>query len=378
MTRRKDTGAEPQDQQDAVDAQVTEAMAATMPEAPAAEDRPLEIPLADPAEQTAPLPSAPPARRSGVLGPLLGGALAALGGFGLSHFNVFGLAAPDSSVEVAALGQRLDVTLAELQAGQTDLDKGLRQGIDGLAGRVAVLETAPEADVSGLAALEQRLRVIEALPVGGEASTAALATQLAELERRIAALPTDAADTAKIDAALARLTAAEAEAVARAAEAAALAEATARARALEVLVTAVASGAGFESELAAVADPDLQAALAPHVAGVTSLAQLQADFPQAARAVLQLARAADTEAGWGTRLLDFLGAQTGARSLTPQEGADPDAILSRAEFALAEGRLPDALGELQALDPAIRAPLETWIAAAGARVAVDAALAGAM
>ena len=366
MTRRKDTGAEPQDTQDAAKAQVTEALAAAMPEAPAAEDLQPEIPLA-----TALAAPEPPARRSGVLGPLLGGALAALGGFGLSHFNVFDLAAPDTSAEVAALGQRLDATLEEL-------DQGLRQRIDGLADRVAALEAAPELDLSGLAALDQRLQAIEALPAGDGASTAAIAAQLAELERRIAALPTDAAGSAQIDDALARLTAAEAEAEARAAEAAALAEATAQARALEVLATAVASGARFESELAAVADPDLQAALAPHLAGVASQAQLQADFPEAARAVLQLARAADTEAGWGTRLLDFLGAQTGARSLTPREGTDPDAILSRAEFALTEGRLPDALGELQALDPAIRAPLEPWIAAAGARVAVDAAVAGAM
>jgi len=365
MTRRKDTGAEPQDSQNAAEAHVPEALAAAMPEDRVAEDRASDPPFA------APLTSAPTARRSGVLGPILGGALAALGGFGLSHFNVVGLAAPDNSAEVAAFGKRLDATLAEF-------DQELRQGIGGLADRVAALEAAPDLDLSGLAALDQRLQAIEALPAGGEASTAALAAQLAELERRIAALPTDAAGSAEIDAALARLTAAEAEAQARAAEAAVLAEATARARALEVLAAAVASGAGFESELAAVADPKLQAALAPHVAGVASQAQLQADFPQAARTVLQLARAADTEAGWGTRLLDFLGAQTGARSLTPREGTDPDAILSRAEFALTEGRLPDALRELEALDPAIRASLEPWITAAAARVAVDAAVTGAM
>jgi hypothetical protein len=103
---------------------------------------------------------------------------------------------------------------------------------------------------------------------------------------------------------------------------------------------------------------------------------LQAEFPDLARQVLALARA-DTEAdGWGARLLDFLAAQTGARSLTPREGDDPDAILSRAEFALGEGRLADALTDLQALDPALRAPLDGWIARAEARLAALAALEG--
>ena len=71
---------------------------------------------------------------------------------------------------------------------------------------------------------------------------------------------------------------------------------------------------------------------------------------------------------------DFLAAQTGARSLTPREGTDPDAILSRAEFALSEGRLADALAEVTTLPDPIRAPFSDWIARAEARLAVTAAL----
>jgi hypothetical protein len=312
------------------------------------------------------------------MGPLLGGALAALGGFGLSHFNVFGLVAPNQSAEVAALGQRLDAAIATVEDGQAGLESGLRQGLDELASRVSTLEAAPTVDTSGLDDLNRRLQAIEAMPAGGDASTAALAAKLAQLEQRLAALPEGGAGTAEVDAALARLAEVEAEAKARAAEAEAVAQAAAQARALDVLAAAVASGAGFEGELAAVADPDLQAALAAHVAGVAPISRLQADFPAAARAALQLARANDTEAGWGARVLDFLGAQTGARSLTPREGTDPDAILSRAEFALGEGRLADALAELGTLDASVRGPLEGWITAAEARLAVDTALAGAM
>lgn len=370
MTRRKDaasdTSAEAVGGSDVPETDV--------PEGHGAADKVLEADRQP--EQTA--PPAAPARRSGVLGPLLGGALAAIGGFALSHFNALGLVAPDQSAEVAVLGQRLDAAVAALESGQAGLESGLRQGIDDLAARISALEAAPAVDTSGLTDLDRRLKAIEAMPSGGDASTAALAAKLAELERKLAALPEGGAGTAEVDAALARLAEVEAEAKARAAEAEAAAQAAAQARALEELATAVASGAGFEGELAAVADPDLQAALSAHVAGVAPISQLQADFPAAARAALQLARANDTEAGWGARILDFLGAQTGARSLTPREGTDPDAILSRAEFALGEGRLADALAELGTLDPGVRGPLDGWIAAAEARLAVDTALAGAL
>lgn len=314
-------------------------------------------------------------RRSGVLAPLLGGALAALGGFGLSHFNVFGLSAPDQGAAVAALEQRLEDLAA--QADQAPAILGLQQALDVLVARVQAIEDAPVpvVDLSRLDGIEQRLEVIETLPAGLDASTTALAAQLAETERKVAALSASGVDPGAVDAALARLAVVEADAKARADEAAALAEAAERNRNLEALAAAIASGSGFAAELAALSDPGLQAALTPHVAGVVTFAQLQADFPEAARAALQLDRAVDTNAGWGTRLLDFLGAQTGARSLTPRAGDGTDAILSRAEFALGETRLADALAELMALDAAIRAPLDGWIAAAEARLAVDAALA---
>ncbi len=316
------------------------------------------------------------APRPGIMGPLLGGALAAIGGFGLSHFNVLGLSAPDHTAEVAALSQRLETAIAGLEAGQTSLQAAQTAAIGDLAARVAAVEGAPVTDLSGLADLDRRLQAIETLPSGGDASTAALAAKLADLERRLAEATATGADSAEVDAALARLAEVEADAKARADAATAAAEAATQARALEVLAAAAASGAAFDAELAAVADPDLQAQLAPFATGVASLADLQGTFPDAARAALQVARAADAEAGWGTRLVDFLGAQTGARSLSPRDGDSADAILSRAEFALGEGRLADALAELAPLAPEVQAPLADWRARADARLAVDAALAG--
>ena len=55
--------------------------------------------------------------------------------------------------------------------------------------------------------------------------------------------------------------------------------------------------------------------------------------------------------------------------MTPKEGDDPDAVLSRAEAAVAAGKLQDALNELAALPEAARSALSSWEAAANARVA---------
>jgi hypothetical protein len=318
--------------------------------------------------QPPPLPAAP-SRQSGILGPLLGGAMAAMGGFALAYFDVLGFAAPDRSEEIQAFDQRL----AALEgAGNTAEIEAVRMSMDALAERLSVLEAAP-AEVADLSGLEERLAAIEAMPVGSDASTAALAARLAELERRLAAAPAGV-DQAEVDAALKRLEDAEAEAAARAEEAAAAAAAAEAAAALDRLRDAVEAGTAFEAELAAV-DPALQAALAPYVAGVPTLEALQAGFPEAARAALQLDRAA-TEEGWGARFMDFLAAQTGARSLTPREGTDADAVLSRAEFALSEGRLADAVVEVKALEPAVQAPFADWLATADARIAALAALEG--
>lgn len=312
-------------------------------------------------------------RRGSFVAPLLGGALAAIGGFALSHFDVLGLAQPN--VDVAA---QIDAATKQQSAAQ---DK-LAQDVASLSNRLAALESAPAPavpDLSRLDALDQRLAAIEAMPADGNASTAALAAKVGELEQKLASLPanrgTDPALQQKLDDAVARLSQAEADATARASEAEAAAQAASRAKALDALDAAIASGQPFAAELQALSDPKLTEALAPFAqTGAPTLAQLQAGFPEAAREALRLARANSPNTGWSDRLVDFLAAQTGARPLTPLEGDTPDAILSRAEFALSEGRVADALTGLDALDPAVKVPLDPWIAQAKAHVAATAAL----
>lgn len=326
------------------------------------------------------LPVPPPRRRSGFLGPVIGGAILGLSGFAIAHFDLFGYGAPDRSAEMATLIERLDATLVAQASALTEAKSELSR----IADRIAALEAAspPEMpDLSPLADLDSRLDAIETLAPGGDASTAALAAKLSELEKRLAIIPA-AGETqglqAELEAALARLTAAETEAQDRAKAAEAATVLAARGQALDALSAAVAKGRPFTAELAELADPALTTALGGMAdTGVPSLETLQADFPEAAREALRLARATDTGAGWGARLVDFLAAQTGARSVAPREGDDPDAVLSRAEFALSEGRVPDALAELLALDAAIRAPLDPWIVGAKTWATASAALAAA-
>lgn len=342
---------------------------------------------ADPVRLTEPEPMPPPpppAKRPGIFAPLLGGALAAVAGFGLAHFDAFGLrheALPDLS----AFDARQAEALAALKTGQTAELNAMSARIDDVSKRLtdaeALLATPanPALDPAQLDALDARLKAIEALPPGGDASNAALAASLADLQRQVAALgaaetiPTDL--SAKVDAALAQLAEAEATATARADEAAGVAEAIRLRSSLTDLRAAVDSGAPFDAQLAAFADADLATALAATATtGLTPLATLQDSFPDAAREAIALARQTSSEDGWGARLVDFLAAQTGARSLTPREGTDPDAILSRAEAAVRDGRLAEALTEIATLDPAIAAPLADWSAAASLRVQAEQAL----
>lgn len=381
MTRRKDP--RPETEADAPPESVTPFVADAVDPAP--EVTPTAPDLPDPAPDPQPEPVPPPSaatpqpRRSGLLGALLGGALAAVGGFALSHFNVFELSAPDQS---AALTE-LSATVATAQSDQTAALGALDSKIAGIADRLSALEAAPPPaapDLSALDALEQRLAAIEAMPTDGTGTSPALAAKIAELEQRLASVASS--DTSALQAqltdALARLDTAEAAATAQTAEAEAATEAARRAQALDALGAAIADGRPFAAELDALSDETLSAALGPiAAAGVPTLAALQADFPDAAREALRIARDTNAEDGWSDRLVDFLAAQTGARPVTPLDGETPEAILSRAEFALSEARVADALAELAPLDPAVKAPLDAWIAAATAHVTATSALAAA-
>ncbi|CAM3395560.1 Phage tail protein [Paracoccus nototheniae] len=111
-------------------------------------------------------------------------------------------------------------------------------------------------------------------------------------------------------------------------------------------------------------------------AEVPSLTALQTDFAEAARAALRVSLQQTSASGEGNLVTNFLRAQTGARSVEPREGDDPDAVLSRADADVQAGRIDAALTQLEALpEPARAVPvMADWLSRATAYSQARAAL----
>ncbi|MEI4471935.1 hypothetical protein [Frigidibacter sp. MR17.24] len=251
-------------------------------------------------------------------------------------------------------GPQLEQTLADQRARIATLES-----------EVSALRSAqPMPD--GTAALSDeivsRLDALEAGQGGGGAGLDDLRAQIAALSDRL----DNASDLSGAEDRI-REAQAQAEELARQAQARA---------ALSHLQAALESGAALDGPRA-----DLTAA------GVTVPAALQgtlpstdelADaFPEAARDGLSASLAATRADGsLGDRALAYLQSATGARSLTPHEGSDPDAVLSRAEAAVQAGDLSGAVAEIGALPPAGQEAMAPWTERARARIAADEAVAG--
>lgn len=314
---------------------------------------------------------APRPKRRGwawVIWPLLGGALAAAAGYGVAQYVPNGW--PMASVvtlqtQVAALSDQVVALQADLQKADT---------------RLANLETAPapQVDAGQVAVLEARLTALESRPMPAGTDSAALA----QLRAEVAAIKTDGAAVmsaqvqadldAKVQATEAKLTAIEQTAQAQAA-------ATLTRAALGQIAAALDSGAPYPAALEALSGPDLAPVLADNAtAGLPSLQALQATFPDSARAALDAALRANMGESWSERVGNFLRTQVGVRSLTPRDGPDPDAILSRAEASLAAGDVAQALVEIATLPTPAQDALADWRAQAQLRLDAQAALAALM
>ena len=148
--------------------------------------------------------------------------------------------------------------------------------------------------------------------------------------------------------------------------------------ALERVRAALDSGEGFAAELEALASlgVDVPEALATAREGVATLSALRGEFPAAARAALAAARSNSPLGGEDGGVEGFLRKQFGVRSLRRREGGGTDAALSRAEDALAAGRLAEALAEIESLSAVVRGSMAEWAGLARRRLdAVDAAAA---
>lgn len=327
-------------------------------------------------------PAAPePSPRRSVFLPLVfGGVLAAGAGFGLARFVPNGWPLQSTAALESALttqSERLATAEQEVARLTTALAAiEARPAADPqLETRIAALEATPGFDpaplMEKLTSLEQDLASITALPADGSAaSSAAQTAALAELRRELDALKAgaggSAADiTAASEAAAAQLAEAEARAAdLRAAAEAEAAQSMARAN-LRQIAVALESGGPFATAIADFDPALVPPTFATHAAtGLPTLTDLRSSFPDAARAALDAALRADMGDTWGDRVSSFLRSQTGARSLSPREGDDPDAVLSRIEAALAAGSVADAFALMPALPEVSQAAMAEWVASA--------------
>lgn len=343
-----------------------------------------ETPQVEPPVPPAP-PPAPPAR-SGAIPLFLGGVAAAALGFVVARYAVpEGWPTPDPT-PIAGLSEKVEDQAARIAS--------LEERLAGVAASVSDLAGQPEPDLSGLRdAL--RAELLSAIPDAPDLSVVDdLESRIADLSAEIARLAESpegqtpsltgdelAAFRAELDAAVddarSQIEAAQAEAARIEADAEAAATRATAEAALSRIAAALESGAAYGAALTSVAETgvEIPAVLAAGVdGGVPTLPALQDAFPDAARSALEASVLASDADSTVDRALAFLRAQTGARSLTPRAGDDPDAVLSRAEAAVRSGDLDTALAEISALPEAGVAAMSDWTAAAEARQATLAAL----
>lgn len=354
-------------------------------------------PEPDPNPLPAPTPAPVVERRGPGMGALLiGGVVAAALGYGAAVFGLVGN--NDTSATDAALSEALAAieaqqgTITALEAEVTALAaieppvipevdlSGVEGAIAGVATDVAGVRTTIDALAGRIIALEERPIFTGEVSADTAAMTEALealearmnAEQAASAEAVAAAQEAEAAAAAEAQAAAEAADAAMAEAEARAAEIAAATQAQA---ALARVQVAMASGAPFADALADLPNDVPEALAAAAETGVPTLEELQDAYPAAARAALPIALRETAGDGAADRVGAFLLGQIGGRSVEPRDGDDPDAVLSRAEAAVASGDLPTALTEISALPEGAQATLNDWVTQAETRVAADAALA---
>lgn len=343
--------------------------------------------VAEPASEPTPPPAEPaqPARSGPGFFPLLLGGLVAGGiGFGAgTYLDLFGAGADGADMSAALADQAAQIAALTDQttALETQIANQAPPEVDlsGIEAQLTVLATQMTDAAGNMAVLGDRVDAVEARPIfSGDAAAdeAALTAAIDQLRADLMSQQEENTVMAEDIAAMAEAAQASiAEAEARAETAASTATAQA---ALSELRIAIASGAPFAGPLAEVSDAygvevpeDVQAAAD---GGVPTLAEIEASFPAAARAALPVALQSAAGDTAGDRLGAFLRSQIGGRSLEPQEGDSPDAVLSRASAAVASGDLTTALSELDALPAPAQEVLAEWRALAGERLSTLAAL----
>lgn len=299
--------------------------------------------------------------------------------------QISALSAPDDTE--ATIEALRSESVAQIAAAEAAIEE-LRETVGGLDGaesrqRIARVETALEGQTAELAGLKSQLTAGGTTEVGAmnseqidlyrseieglRAEMAAVTDSVSVLSARI----DEVAATAdrSISAAQQRVDEVQAEAEAAMEEARSAAEtrvATAEAEAEAAAISsALAAGQPFAepvSKLAAdpdIAVPDGLAAAAE--TGAPTITTLRESFPDAAHSAIRASIVAAAGDGVLAQSRAFMEAQVATRSLTPRQGLDPDAVLSRMEDHLRRDDLAAALTEAEDLPSEARDAMAGWL-----------------
>ncbi len=318
-------------------------------------------------------------RKGGFVPMVLGGLVAGGIGYGAATYlpEYLNGDAPDPLASVESAQSELQSDVAALSADVSAL--AATPAVPDLSSDVADLSTRLTDISDQIATLEasatqinDRITVLEKRPLTEVVAPEAIAAYNAELQAlrdSVAAQLDDVTNVA--DAARAEITTAKEQAAALEQSAVDAARLGAAQSALNSIAAALASGGGYADTLAVlqensdIAVPDILTENATD--GVPTQAALQEQFPDLARAALAAARVdaprEEGESGLGA----FFRSQLNVRSLSPQEGSGPDAVLSRAEAAVKTGAISDALEEIAALPSSAKDILAPWVNQANTR-----------
>lgn len=153
-------------------------------------------------------------------------------------------------------------------------------------------------------------------------------------------------------------------------------EAAAAALALAELVDATRSSRPFPRELAALRAtapelPELEALRRLAETGAPSRTALAASFADYAALAVRRARKPPEGADVGQRLAYAMSKAVTIRRVDETAGTSPDALIARAERALEEGEVIEALKALDGLPPKAQEALAPWRMGAERRAAID-------
>jgi hypothetical protein len=300
--------------------------------------------------------------KGGFVPMLLGGAVAAVLGYGVAAY-VSQNAWPFMSAEDDTFATETRAALAT----QDDAMAGLSDRLTALEGveppsfdltpvesQIAAVQETTDELAARLDEMLSRIDTLEKQPMEQAVSPEAIAAYeraLADLQAEVEAQREEVSKMAQ-------------EAIQAEGNAAESAQLAATRSAMAEVTAALETRSGFADALAVltangVAVPDALATVAD--SGVATQQALIEGFPDVARKALSAVRVTETEGSAGVnRITTFFANQLGARSVSPREGDDADAILSRAEAALRSGDLSAALSELSSMPDVAQSALADW------------------